>query len=149
MKAQKDLHDIIGGLLMLAIGLFAAIKGQEYEFGVLQRMGPGYFPVVLGTMLAIMGLIIAVPAFFRSGSAVQVAWKSFLLIMASIVVFALTLKSLGIVVATALSVVVSSLADNETRWKGRLLIAAGVALLTYVIFIMGLSMVLPVWPWSP
>jgi len=43
---------------------------------------------------------------------------------------------------------VSSLADRQTRWKGRLFIAAGVALVTYLVFALSLGMVLPVWPWS-
>jgi uncharacterized membrane protein YkvA (DUF1232 family) len=44
---------------------------------------------------------------------------------------------------------VTTLADNETRWKSRLMIAAGVALITYLVFALGLGMVLPTWPWSP
>ncbi len=149
MKEHKDYHDIIGGVLMVGVGLFAIVHGRQYEFGELQRMGPGYFPVVLGAVLALIGVLIAVPAMLRKGTAVHVQWKTFALIMGSIVVFAVSLKTLGIVLATFLSVLVSSLADNETRWKGRLLTCAGVSLLTYVVFILGLSMIIPVWPWSP
>lgn len=148
MMIHRDTHDLIGGLALAALGGFAAVYAQRYEFGELSRMGPGYFPVALGVLVALLGLVIAVPAIFRRGQPIHVKWKTFALVMASLVVFALTLKVLGLMVATVLVVIIASLADNDTRWKGRLIIALGVAAITYLVFIVGLSMVLPVWPWS-
>jgi hypothetical protein len=145
---NRDMQDVLGGLGLAALGLFAAIYAQRYEFGDLNRMGPGFFPIVLGILLAALGLMIAIPAFFRSGPAIEVKWKAFALVMLSLVAFALTLKSLGLILATVLAVVVSTLADNETRWKNRLMIAMGVAAVTYIVFGFGLKMTLPVWPWS-
>lgn len=145
---HKDMQDVLGGLGLSALGVFAAVHAQQYEFGDLTRMGAGYFAVTLGILLAVLGLVIAIPAFFRSGPPVTVQWKTFFLVMASLVTFALTLKVLGLIFSTVLTVLLATLADNETRWKGRLLIAAGVALVTYLVFGLGLSMVLPVWPWS-
>lgn len=78
---NKDSRDIIGGLGLAAVGLFAVIYGQRYEFGDLNRMGPGYFPIVLGSMLAGLGVLIALPAFFRCGEPIIVAWKTFSLVM--------------------------------------------------------------------
>lgn len=146
--SHKDTHDIIGGLVLTALGTFAAVYAQRYEFGELHRMGPGYFPVALGVVVAVLGLFIAVPAFMRRGNPIHVEWKTMGFVIASIVVFALTLKVLGLILATMLAVIVSSLADKETRWKGRLLIAVGVAFITWLVFSLGLSMVLPVFPWS-
>jgi phosphoglycerol transferase MdoB-like AlkP superfamily enzyme len=146
---DKDVRDIIGGLGLSAVGLFAVLYGQRYDFGDLNRMGPGYFPVVLGLLLAGLGVLIALPAFFRRGEGVTVAWKTFGLVMASLVVFAFTLKLLGLVLASALAVLVASLADNAPGWKWRLATATGIALVTWVVFKLGLSMVLPSWPWSP
>jgi O-antigen ligase len=146
---NRDMQDVLGGLGLAALGVFAAVYAQRYEFGDLNRMGAGFFPIVLGSLLAVLGLIIALPAFFRSGPAVEVKWKAFAMVMISLVAFALTLKPLGLILATVLSVVLSTLADNDTRWKGRLMIATGVAALTYVVFGFGLKMTLPVWPWSP
>lgn len=144
----RDLHDVIGGLALCALGVFAAVYAQRYEFGDLNRMGPGYFPVALGCILSVLGLFIAIPAFFRAGEVPHVAWKTLVLVLGSIVAFALTLKVLGLILATVLAVLISSSADNEMRWKGRLLTAVGVAAITYLVFGVGLSMVLPIWPWS-
>jgi hypothetical protein len=145
---SKDMQDVVGGLAVTALGIFAAIYAQKYEFGDLNRMGPGYFPVALGVVLALLGLLIAIPAFMRQGEPIVVKWKTFALVLGSIAAFALTLKVLGLILATALSVMISSLADNETRWKGRILLAIGVAAVTYLVFGFALGMVLPAWPWS-
>lgn len=145
---SKDMQDLVGGVAVTALGLFAAIYAQRYEFGDLNRMGPGYFPVALGVVLTVLGLLIAIPAFLRNGEKIHVEWKTFLLVLSSIVVFALTLKVVGLILATVLAVIVSSLADHETRWKGRIILAIGVAAITYLVFGFGLGMVLPAWPWS-
>ncbi|MDO8906083.1 tripartite tricarboxylate transporter TctB family protein [Hydrogenophaga sp.] len=145
---SKDMQDLVGGVAVTALGLFAAIYAQRYEFGDLNRMGPGYFPVALGVVLTVLGLLIAIPAFLRNGEKIHVEWKTFLLVLSSIVVFALTLKVIGLILATVLAVIVSSLADHETRWKGRIILAIGVAAITYLVFGFGLGMVLPAWPWS-
>lgn len=146
---QRDTQDIIGGILLTALGLFAAFYAQRYEFGSLNRMGPGYFPVALGVVLAVLGLLIAIPAFFRSGERIDIKWKTFGIIIGCVVLFGATLKLLGIVLATMLAVFVASLADNQITWRGRAMVSVGVAAITYLVFIYGLSMVLPVWPWSP
>jgi len=145
---SRDMQDIVGGLAITALGIFAAIYAQKYEFGDLNRMGPGYFPVALGVVLALLGLLIAIPAFMRQGDPIEVRWKTFALVLGSIAAFALTLKVLGLILATALAVMISSLADNETRWKGRILLVIGVAAVTYLVFGFALGMVLPAWPWS-
>lgn len=146
---SRNMQDIVGGSLLMALGVFAAVYAQRYNFGDLNRMGAGFFPVTLGSMLAVLGAMIAVPAFFRSGPSIKVQWKTFALIMVSLVAFALTLKVLGLIAATVLTVVLASLADNDTNWKSRILIGVGVAVITYLVFGLGLSMVLPIWPWSP
>lgn len=147
--SRKDTQDIIGGVALAALGVFAAVYAQRYEFGDVQRMGAGYFPVVLGIILTVLGILIALPAFFRRGDAIRGEWKNLSFVIASVVVFALTLKLLGLILATMVSVVVSLIPEQETRLKGSLLVAAGISLLTYLIFSLGLGMVLPVWPWSP
>lgn len=147
---KRDIRDIVGGLAMLALGLFVAwYAHREYDIGTLNRMGPGFFPVGLGVLLAVIGFFITIPAFFRQGSAMQVETKTLVAITLSIVAFAFLLKTLGIVLSTVVAVLVSSIADNEISWKGRLYVAVGVAAITWAVFILGLSMVLPVWPWSP
>jgi len=148
--SQRDTRDLVGGLGLAALGCFAAwYTHTEYELGDLQRMGPGYFPFALGLMLAVLGLMVALPAWFRRGESIQVAWKTLALVTTGIVVFAVLLKTLGILLATAVSVLIASLADQQISWRARLLVALGVAAVTWGVFIYGLGMVIPTWPWSP
>ncbi|MFP5485458.1 MAG: tripartite tricarboxylate transporter TctB family protein [Gammaproteobacteria bacterium] len=146
---DRDIRDIGGGLAMTATGLFAAwFANGNYEIGELNRMGPGYFPVALGLILAALGALIALPAMFRRGEKIHVEWKTFLVVTLSVALFAGLLKVIGLILATVVAVIVSSLADKEIAWRTRLITAAGVAFVTWLVFSFGLSMVLPVWPWS-
>ncbi len=144
---KRDYRDIVGGLALIVIGLFAAVHAQRYEMGELQRMGPGYFPISLGVLLAILGVFVLVPALFREGTSVKIEWKSMLWVLLGILSFAFTLNPLGLVFATAISVVLFTLA-SDLIWRTRIILGGCVALITYLIFSFGLGMVLPVWPWS-
>lgn len=105
--------------------MFCAVHAQQnYDFGTLSRMGPGFFPTVLGWLLAFCGVLVTVPAWRRSGSPIKVAWRSLFLVLGSVVVFALTLRALGLVVSTFLAAFIATLADEEITWPGR--VAVGV-----------------------
>lgn len=145
---HRDHLDIIGGLLMVAIGLFAALYARQYDFGTPARMGPGFFPQILGWVLAGLGVLIVVPAWFRAGPKADMRLKSLLLVTAGLVVFGFTLKPLGVLLSTFVAAFVASLADEDITWVGRVAMAAGVAAITALIFVVGLGMVLPLWPFS-
>jgi hypothetical protein len=145
---NRDTTDVIGGLFLTGLGLFFAIYAQRYNMGTLNRMGPGYFPVVLGVVMALLGLLVAVPAWFRAGIGPDISWKTLFIVIGSVVLFGATLQSLGLMAASMITVVVASLADNDITWRTRALMAAGVAPIIYLIFIFGLGMTIPVWPWG-
>lgn len=147
MKVTRDVHDIIGGLLMTAAGLFFAIYGREYDMGTGARMGPGFFPVVLGWILAVLGLGIAIPAWWRRGSPITVQWSNLFWCVLSIVVFGAALYPLGVVAASFIAALLS-LVPSSMRLHTRMIVCGVVALLTTLIFPMALQMVLPIWPWS-
>lgn len=147
MKITRDIHDLIGGLLMMAAGLFFALYGSRYNFGTSARMGAGYFPVVLGWTLAVLGLLVALPAWWRKGSGVTVQWANLGWTIASLLVFAVTLQRFGVVVASFLAALLA-LVPSAMTLRTRLTVCAVVALLTTLIFPLALQMILPIWPWS-
>lgn len=147
MKVTRDIHDIVGGLLMSATGLFFALYGGQYDMGTSARMGPGYFPVVLGWTLTVLGILVALPAWWRKGSAVVVQWSNLFWCVAAIVLFAVSLYPVGVVVSSFLASLVS-LVPSAMNLRTRLTVCAVVALLTTLIFPISLQMVLPIWPWS-
>jgi len=145
---SRDQIDLIGGLLMMVIGVFVALYAQQYQFGTPARMGPGFFPQLLGWILVGLGLMIAVPAWFRGGEAPQVQWKNALFAVSALLIFAVLLRPGGLLLATFSAAFVASLADNRSALLGRLLISAGVTALASLIFVGGLRMALPLWPLS-
>jgi len=147
--AKPDVRDVVAGLAMLGIGSFVAVYAySQYDMGTLNRMGPAFFPVWLGGILAVLGFFIALPAFFREGRALSVDLKTLVCVTLSIVVFASLLKVLGILITTFIAVMISSVAKGGVSWKARVFVALGISATTWLVFIFGLGMILPVFPWS-
>ena len=146
---NMDHRDVIGGALVVAAGLFFALYSRRYGFGSAERMGPGYFPTVLGWVLVALGVLIALPALRRgAGAPLRIQWGNFAWVIGSILLFAATLQSLGLITATFLASFMASLADREITWRGRVSVAIGVTVVTVLIFSVGLNMMLPLVWWE-
>ncbi|MGY6695879.1 MAG: tripartite tricarboxylate transporter TctB family protein [Roseinatronobacter sp.] len=144
---QRDWPDILGGLGLAIIGAGAAIwAAMYYDMGSLRRMGPGFFPVVLGTVLCVLGLVVAIPAIWRKTEAPVLEPGTAFAVLAAIVVFALSLQRLGLASATVLAVLIASLPAPRRGWVWRGVLALSVAALTVLVFSIGLRMTLPLWP---
>lgn len=143
----RDLHDLTGGALMVATGVFFALYGQRYSFGETARMGPGYFPVVLGWVLAGLGTIVVLQAWWRQGTPIVVQWRNLIWSIASLLVFAIGLQTLGVVTASFAAALLA-LVPSAMALRTRLIICAVVTVLTVLIFVVGLQMMLPLWPWG-
>ncbi len=147
---RRDWPDICGGLALTAVGLLACGWAlAEYDLGTLRRMGPGFFPAILGALLAALGLIVALPALGRAGMPARVAPRSAVAVLASIVIFGFGLPRLGLAGATAASVLVASLPAPQPGWTWRIVLMVAITLLTVLVFSVGLRMTLPVWPRLP
>ena len=144
---RRDWTDLLGGGAMVALGLaVAAYSAAHYDTDTLRRMGPGFLPLGLGVMLAIFGAIIALPAWSRPGQAVAVAWREALCVLASILIFGLGMARLGLVPATMLAVLVASVPAPQGGIAWRVVLAAVVSLITWLVFSVGLRLSIPVWP---
>lgn len=138
-------HELLGGLLLIGIGGYAYYHGQQYAFGNLARMGPGFLPLVLSLVLCAMGGILAITSQLKPSSRIQLQLGQLLIVATSMVLFAFLLRPAGLFTAAFIGVVVSSWADREITWPGRLLLALVVASLASLIFIVGLGMNMPLW----
>lgn len=144
--SNRDLGDILGGLLMMGVGLFAMYYAQRYNFGTLRQMGPGFFPVVLGGALTVLGAFILLPALRRPGPPIEVNLRTAGLVLGAIIVFGALLRPMGLPVATMAAVLLASMAERGFPWLGRLVLAVAVAVAVLLIFRVGLGMNVPVWP---
>ncbi|NHI00059.1 tripartite tricarboxylate transporter TctB family protein [Oceanimonas sp. MB9] len=146
---RRDIKGIIGGVGLAAVGLFAVWYGQtHYQFGGVHNMGPGFLPVSLGVVLALLGMCIAIPAWFRSGEPISTEWGSAFFVIVSIAVFGGLLASGGLVVATLVTVLLALVPERKLTWGTKCKVALGIALIAYLIFSLGLGMAIKTWPWS-
>jgi len=145
---RLDYRDIAGGAVLVAVGAgFAWYAIQTYDIGSLRRMGPGAFPAGLGVILAILGVLQAVPAFFRTGAMPEIRVWSPVFVLAGLAGFALLIRPFGLVPAVFAVIVISSLADLKFRPVAILSLAAGMALLAWLVFGVGLGVSMPMFRW--
>lgn len=147
IKSQRDFWS---GLLFLLVGLAFAWGATEYNFGSSARPGPGYFPFGLGVLLALLGGLVlfkAVTIESPGGDPIgAIAWRPLLVIVGAIAMFGLALPRLGLVFTLPLLIFVSSLAGDEFHWKDALISAVVLTAGSWVIFVWGLKLTIPVWP---
>jgi len=133
----------------MLFGAAAFFFAEDYNIGSAAKMGPGYFPFVLGALLAALGVTLLVRSvFWTKGSQQGPAFhlKPLVLVLSSVVLFGLLLRPLGLLVSTTLLVVVSSMASHEFRWKEALLNAAVLIVVVLLVFVYCLDFQVPIWP---
>ncbi|WP_161142618.1 tripartite tricarboxylate transporter TctB family protein [Propylenella binzhouense] len=144
----RDRKDIVGGLLVTAVGLFAAVYAMtHYRLGTAGRMGPGMFPAALGGIMAVLGLAILVPALFRAGEAVKVDIRPVLAILGGLAAFALAIGTVGLAPAILFLVVIASFADPHATLRGSLALSAALIVIATAIFKIGLQFPFPLLAW--
>ncbi|WP_172293690.1 tripartite tricarboxylate transporter TctB family protein [Pseudoruegeria sp. HB172150] len=146
---QRDHLDIWGGVALAVFGLAVAFYSvNHYDFGELRRIGPGFFPTVLGGILVLLGIAVAVPAFLRSGTTPKVDLKEALFILAAVVVFAVLIERVGILLSTFVTVLITTIPAPKPGLLWRVVTAIVVSAISWAIFVAGLGMPLDVFPWG-
>lgn len=147
IKSQKDFW---AGIMFMAVGVAFAWGALGYSFGSSARPGPGYFPFGLGVILALLGALVLFAALTietEHGDRIgEIAWKPLGIVVGSVVLFGLLLPWLGMVVALPVLVVTSALAGDEFHLGEALVSAAILTVGSWLIFIYGLGLTIPVWP---
>jgi hypothetical protein len=139
--------DLLSGLFFLVVGVFLVIESLFYPIGTLLRMGPGYFPLLVGALMALIGLGLLLQAYLRAGEKVpRPAVKPLLLVSASLFVFAISLDRLGLVISTVLLIVLSRFASPHGTVKGTIALAAVMVVVAIVIFHTSLDLPIKIWP---
>ena len=141
--------DVLAGLLFMAVAVLGLWISRDYPIGTALRMSTGYVPRLLCWLLLGLGAAI----FFQgwrapttASGAPESAWRAVIAVTVGMVVFALSLERLGLVVAIALLTGISALAARGQRPVETALTALALAVLSWVVFVFGLGLTLPVWP---
>jgi hypothetical protein len=147
MSLVRHPKDFWSGLLFMGIGAFALIYGSKYTLGTAARMGPGYFPRILGILMLVLGALLALRAFRLRGDPVPGwRWRPTLLVLGSVVLFGAIVKIAGMAISTVVLIVIASAASHEFRPKEALIAGVFLAALAVGVFVLGLNLQLPIWP---
>ena len=144
IKAPRDFW---AGLMFIAFGVGFAWVAQNYQMGTSVRMGPAYFPTMLGGILAVIGLAIFIQSFIVAGSEVpKFYFRPLVLIVLATVLFGILLKPLGLVLSVAVLVGVGAFGGFEFKWKEVSILYVVLAIFSVWVFVKGLGLPIPVWP---
>jgi hypothetical protein len=147
MKIVRNPKDFVAGILFAAVGIAAIVIAASYPLGTAARMGPGYFPRILGILLILLGSAIALRALRLQGAPLPGwRWRPVIIVLGSVVVFGLVVDSVGLALSTVGLILVASAASNEFRPKEALISGIVLAILAVAIFVLALKLQLPVWP---
>ncbi|MCO5731304.1 tripartite tricarboxylate transporter TctB family protein [Rhizobium sp. SSA_523] len=123
--------DFWAGVIYICLGSGFALIASGYSFGTAIRMGPGYFPTVLGCLLACVGLISAIRGITRSGEALEpFAWRPVVFVSLSLLLFALLLPGGGLILALATLLLIAPAAAPSFGYS----ISGGIAAIALIAF---------------
>ena len=140
----RNPKDFWAGIIYLAIGLAALTIAQDYRMGTAIKMGPGYFPTVLGGLLAFIGALSLTRSFISPGEPLGTfAWKGLLLVVAGTILTGYLIRHAGIVIALPVLVLVTAYASIRFRWGSALALAAGLTVFCALVFVTALGLPVP------
>jgi hypothetical protein len=145
----RNHQDLWSGIMFVVLGVVFIVLSRQYQLGTAAKMGPGYFPTVLGGILALLGLMIVATAFSKSNPEAKLApvgWRELFLLLLAVALFAILLPKLGLIVSLWVLIFVAALGSYEFNLKETFLSAIVLSVLGWGVFAKGLELQLAVWP---
>jgi hypothetical protein len=141
MSGASNNRDLWTGVMFLGIGTAALGMARHYPFGSTLRMGPGYFPSVLGGLLVGFGLLLMAKG-WRRRVPIEGSWslRALTVLPLAFTLFGLLIDRAGFVPALAVLVFCSAAAGREFKWGEVLLLTAGLTVFAVALFIWGLGL---------
>lgn len=149
---RKAFPDIAAGAIFVGFGLAFTLQSLTYEVGTPFRMGPGFFPLLLGVIMVVLGLLIIAGGFTtdREGWRADVPWRGLALITLALIFFGLTVRGLGVVPSLFVTTALAGLASVRVRPLTALVIAAALTATSVLVFLVALQLRLSLFgPWIP
>lgn len=141
----RNPKDFWSGVIFVFFGLAAVLIGRDYSMGTAGRMGPAYFPTVLGAILALIGVIGVVRSMINQGDAVEkFAIKEIILILTAVLLFGFMVRGAGLLPAVIVLVLFSAYASAKFRAVPSVLLAIGLAAFAVLVFVKALGLPMPI-----
>lgn len=145
----RNQRDFWAGIMFLVAGLLFIALSQQYQLGTAAKMGPGYFPTVLGGLMGFLGILISWGATAKSNpvtTLTKVGWRELILVLAAVAAFGFMLPRLGMVLSVIALIGIAAVAGHEFRLRDTLLSMVVLLMISYGVFVYGLELQFPVWP---
>lgn len=142
-----DTRELAAGAFFISLGALAVFLSANYSPGSAERMGPGYYPRLLGGILIVLGSLMAIRA-FRSGDGrfSRINWRPTVIVLLSVVFFGVAVRFVGAVIASAVLVFFASMASPEFRPREAIVSGILLAIFASLVFVVGLGVQLPLFP---
>lgn len=149
ISPKQNPKDFLTGVIYIAFGAAFVLIARDYGMGTAFRMGPAYFPTVLGGILILIGLISLVRSLLRPGTPIAAfTIKGLLVVVGATALFGFIVRGAGLAVALPVLVIVSGYASADFRWGRMIALAIGITIFCVLVFLKGLGVPLPViGPW--
>jgi Tripartite tricarboxylate transporter TctB family len=143
--ALTDNKDFLTGLMFIGVGALGIYMAQDYPMGSALRMGPGYFPIVLSGLLILFGIYCLIQGLLKPEKLKGDGWSLRALVILPIgaIIFGLLMEYAGFVPALVVLVFVSAYASSEFKFTEVLLLAIGLTIGSWALFIWGLGLPYP------
>jgi hypothetical protein len=134
--------------MFIGFGVFAVVWAYaNYQMGTAVRMGPAYFPIMLGALLALLGALVLIGSFAIEGPPLpHMNMRPLILISVACVVYGYVMKPLGLVIATACLVYISAFGGHEFKWREVTILYVILIIFSVLVFVKGLTLPFPLWP---
>lgn len=145
--------DLLAGIMFMVIGIVFVVGAYNYQMGTAARMGPGFFPRILGFIMAGLGVIIAGiglknQAQFAATEGIGWTWKPVIILTVAVVLFGFTLPTLGMIIAISLLTFISGIAAHDKNYRELAMITVIMCIFCAGVFIWGLKLQMKLFPWS-
>jgi len=150
VERRRSLPDILAGGIFILIGGAFGVGSLGYGLGTPLRMGPGAFPLLVGVIVAALGLAIVVKGLIAGEVAAfgPIPWRAIAVIVLAIMFFGFTVRGLGFVPTSAVTALLTTLASTRVRPLMAVAVTAGLTVAATLIFVVGLQLRIPLWgPW--
>jgi hypothetical protein len=157
---NKRTKDHVGGVLLVVLGIAVVVAGVGYGMGTLRQMGSGFFPVVLGALLAAIGAALLFSAGRTAGEGTHeppaemahlagpvLQWRGWLCIAGAALAFVVLGAHGGLVPASFASVFIAALGDRGNSVRAAAALAAALTVAGVLVFHHGLHLMLPLFTW--
>jgi putative tricarboxylic transport membrane protein len=145
---RGDWPDLLFGLFLVAVAAVALTATWKLRGGTASDMGPGYMPRAVALLLLGFGLVFSLRGLRKGGAGVEpVQARPALVVLAAVAIFAGTVESAGLALASLLTIVVAGFASREHRLLEGIVFGVALAAAAVPLFVKVLALPVPVWPW--